>query len=229
MSIARELVTVESDVADFRACTTRLYVAVVVKRSIVRRTGFVYPRPDGMGITVNELGHALRRMRLLQGMKQSHLAELLGVTQATVSRWENGILTLTAIQQGEVLRLLAARSDPTQDAALKRLVESSMRKVHLICDRTHRLLAVSPARQAEWQVDSADFLGKSLFVYASPEIRVAESSLHRLGWHEGLLSSLTVETGPNADPGLRILPGRMLWERVILSDGTAGRLVTAIP
>jgi len=177
---------------------------------------------------VNELGHALRRLRLLHGMKQSHLAELLGVTQTTVSRWERGVLKLSEAQQATAQRLLAVPPGPTQDAALKRLVESSMRKVHLICDRTHRLLAVSPARLADWQVNPADFLGRSLFVYASPEICAAEARLDGLGWHEGRLASLVVVTGPNSDPVLPILPGRMLWERIVLADGTAGRLVTAI-
>jgi len=39
---------------------------------------------------VNEYGRALRRWRRLRGVKQSHAAELLGVTQATLSRWERG-------------------------------------------------------------------------------------------------------------------------------------------
>jgi transcriptional regulator with XRE-family HTH domain len=171
---------------------------------------------------------ALRRLRLLRGLKQSHMAELLGVTQATVSRWERGQLALSEAQRAAVQRLLVAPPDPGQDAALKRLVESSTRKVHLICDRTHRLLAASPERQREWRAEASAYLGRSLFVYASPEIRTAEATLEGCGWHEGRISCLEVETGPNDDPVFRILPGRMLWERITLSDGSAGRLVTTI-
>ena len=36
------------------------------------------------------LGLALRQMRLLRGIKQAHFAQLMGVSQATVSRWERG-------------------------------------------------------------------------------------------------------------------------------------------
>lgn len=170
---------------------------------------------------------ALRRLRLLRGMKQSHLAELMGVDQATVSRWERGVLKLSP-RQREMLRRVFAHEEIAHDAALKRLVESSMQKVHLICDRTHRLLAASRARQAEWRADPSEFLGKPLLGYASAEILAAEATLAHRGWHEGRLSSLVVDTGANSDPLLRILPGRVLWERLRLGDGSAARLVTTI-
>lgn len=173
-------------------------------------------------------GRTLRRLRLLQRMKQSHLAERLEVNQATVSRWERGLLPMSRDQQAAAWRLLAARPDPAQDRALKRLVESSARKVHLICDRTHRLLAASPARQAEWRTDPAQLLGQSLIGYASPEILAAEATLDDLGWNDGRLSCLTVETGANTDPLVPIAPGRALWERILLADGSAGRLVTTL-
>ena len=167
-------------------------------------------------------------MRLLRGMKQSHLAELLGVTQATVSRWERGLLIVAEAQRAEAQRLLAVRPDPAQDAALKRLVQSSSRRVHLICDRTHRLLAASGMRQAEWRADPAEFLGRSLLAYASPEIRAAEAALVDLGWHDGQLPHFIVDTGSNGHPIVPIKPGRVLWERIMLADGVAGRLVTMI-
>jgi len=177
---------------------------------------------------MSDLRRALRRLRLLRGMKQSHLAELLGVTQTTVSRWERGILAMPPAQQIAAQRLLALPPHPAQDAALKRLVESSTLKLHLICDRTHRLLAVSPARRIEWQVDPAELSGRSMLVYASAEILAAEATLGERGWYDGRLSSLAIDTGANADPLVPIRPGRALWERIMLADGTAARLVTAI-
>ncbi|WP_285411965.1 helix-turn-helix transcriptional regulator [Variovorax sp. efr-133-TYG-130] len=174
------------------------------------------------------LGTALRRMRLLRGIKQTHFAQLMGVNQATVSRWERGQLALSAAQQAAAHRLLAAAQDASQDAALKRLVESSTRKVHLICDRTHRLLAASPSRQAEWRADAAEFMGRSLIGYASAEILAAEATLDGLGWYAGELSSLEIATGANADPVIPIVSGRVLWERIALADGCAGRIVTTI-
>ncbi|MDQ0470677.1 helix-turn-helix transcriptional regulator [Labrys wisconsinensis] len=182
----------------------------------IRRDGAATPHP----------GPALRRLRRLRGMKQSHLAELVGVSQGTVSRWERGLLPLSAAQEAAVERRLAA--GPAGDAALRRLVESSAAKVHLICDRTHRLLAASPARRAEWRLDIAELLGRPLIAYASPEILAAEATLAERGWHEDRLACLALDTGANGDALLPIPPGRVLWERILLADGSAGRLVTAI-
>lgn len=163
------------------------------------------------------LGLALRQMRLLRGIKQTHFAQLMGVNQATVSRWERGQLALSAAQQAMAHRLLAAACDSTQDAALKRLVESSTRKVHLVCDRTHRLLAASPSRQAEWRADAAEFMGRSLIGYASREILEAEATLEGLGWHAAeFLKTIETEIIPlvereyRADPSFRVLSGASL-------------------
>ena len=41
---------------------------------------------------MHEFGRALKRWRRLRGVKQSHAAELFGVTQATLSRWERGLV-----------------------------------------------------------------------------------------------------------------------------------------
>jgi hypothetical protein len=111
---------------------------------------------------------------------------------------------------------------------LKQLVEDSVRPVHLICDRTHRLLAASRPRQTEWRAPLGAFLGRSLFSYASAEIAAAEQSLEERGWHEGRLSSLILDTGANGNALLPIAAGRVTWERIMLSDGSAGRLVTTI-
>src|SRR5438046_1714658 len=143
---------------------------------------------DDSLISTGDAGRALRRARLLRGMKQSHLAELLDVAQTTVSRWEKGELRMSAAQAATADRALAIPSDDPQDAALRRLVESSDARVHLICDRTHRLIAASRARAAEWRVDPDRLLGRSLFAFASPRIRDAEESLESLGWREGRVS-----------------------------------------
>ncbi|EFA8282502.1 helix-turn-helix transcriptional regulator, partial [Escherichia coli O157] len=66
----------------------------------------------------NDRGRQVRRARLLRHMKQSHLAELMGVDQATVSRWERGTLALSDGRWSAVLQLLTGPSDSSYDAAL---------------------------------------------------------------------------------------------------------------
>jgi transcriptional regulator with XRE-family HTH domain len=178
---------------------------------------------------VNEFGRALRRWRRLRGVKQSHAAELFGVTQATLSRWERGHHRLPDAAARKLSRLLAAPLDSAADAGLRRLVESSALPVHLICDLSHRLLAASPARFAEWTADAAELRGVSLWGFATDEIRTAEGRLGELGWYDDGTSQVSFWTGANDSPIVTIEPGILVWERLQLSDGTLARLVTSIP
>ncbi len=175
-----------------------------------------------------ELARVLRRTRLLRGMKQSHLAELLSVTQATVCRWERGTHRPSEAQMPAVMAFIAAPSAPVRDAALKRLVESSVRRVHLICDATHQLLAASAAREADWGVPASTLLGRTLWPFASPEIRAAESRLEALGWFEASAPAITFHTDAIPNPVVPIVPGLVLWERVRLEDGEEARLVSTL-
>lgn len=128
-------------------------------------------------------GPNLRRARLLRGMKQGHLAELLGVNQATISRWERGLLLMTEPQLSRALTILrAAPRQASHDAALRQLVEASAERVHMVCDKTHRLLAASGPRWAQWRLDKSDLEGVCMISYASPDILEAEARLADLGW-----------------------------------------------
>jgi len=50
-------------------------------------------------------GKALRRLRLRAGLKQHELADLMGVTEAAISRWESGDRPIRASVENHV-RLL---------------------------------------------------------------------------------------------------------------------------
>ena len=177
---------------------------------------------------MNEFGRALRRWRRLRGVKQSHAAELFGVTQATLSRWERGHHRLPEAARRRSDELLAAPLNSAGDAGLRRLVESSALPVHLICDLTHRLLAASPARFADWTADAAELRGTSLWRFATDEIQQVESRLGGLGWYGEGTTELRFWTGANHDPRVPIEPGVLVWERLTLSDGTLARLVTSV-
>lgn len=170
-------------------------------------------------------GARLNRLRQLRGWKQSHIAELARVCQTTVSRWEAGTLKPDPELADRLLQELVGRAPC--DSALRRLVEGSRISVHLVTDADHRLLAASPAREAEWQVTSASWLGSSLWPCATEAIAIAEASLKGKGWWEDAAPTpVTLNTGPGCR-GLRIVPGVMIWERVWLADGASARLCTS--
>ncbi len=174
------------------------------------------------------LGPCLRQWRALRRCKQSHLAELLGVSQATVSRWESGVLHPTGAERDRLTVLLQARLDTAADRQLARLVVTSSLPVHLICDLTHRLLACSAARARQLRKAVADLLGVSLWPAATPEIAAAEEALLALGWFEGRLFCHESETRAQAGGLVDIRASRFRWTRLRLSDGGFVRLVETI-
>ncbi|NIF15605.1 helix-turn-helix transcriptional regulator [Pantoea sp. Cy-639] len=174
-------------------------------------------------------GVALRRWRLLHRVKQSHAATLFNVTQSTVSRWESGALALDPSARETLERLLAARLDAASDQALARLVRESTRPVHLICDLTHRLLACSPSRAAQFTRPLSELLGQSLWRFATAQIIEQELALDGLGWRERLAPpALEFSSGANDSHLVPISQSHCRWTRIPLSDGTAARLVETL-
>jgi transcriptional regulator with XRE-family HTH domain len=180
-------------------------------------------------LPVPSLGARLSFARRVRGMKQTHVAEYFGVTQPIVSRIERGELVPTGTLRTRVLDFVAARLDPARDAGLRRLIERAGSPVHLICDITHLLLAASPARENEWQRSFNDFRGRSLWPFATDAICAAEARLPELGWGErDGTNMLTFATPANQSRELRIAAGVLIWDRIILADGSPARIVTRI-
>jgi transcriptional regulator with XRE-family HTH domain len=176
------------------------------------------------------LGAAFKRWRRLHRIKQAHAAALFGVAQSTISRWESGLQDMEPAGRARAEQLLAARLDTAADHALARLVRESPRAVHLVCDLTHRLLACSPARAAEFGAPLAALLGRSLWRYATPEIRDKEAALDALGWRDALAPpAFEFTTGVNGSAIVPIEASRCRWTRMTLADGTAARLVETLP
>lgn len=172
-------------------------------------------------------GARLRRLRRACGIKQAYVAQLVGIDQATVSRWERGETKPDYLLAQDVLRALSLNT--TNDSTLRRLVESSSLTVHLIGDVDHILLAASPSRIAEWNIPAKKLIGQSVWGAASPAIYAAEASLETLGWWEQAQPDpVEVELESYNSGFLPIIPGKMLWERVWLSDGRPARLCTLL-
>lgn len=174
------------------------------------------------------LGRSLRTWRALRRVKQLHAAQLLGVSQATVSRWENGQAPPDEDESVRLRALMAARLDGAADQVLARLVRQSASPVHLICDFTHRLLAASPRRVAQFKVPLAQLTGQALWRYASEEIVAAEGRLAERGWYEPAPPAIEFRTGERDSDTLVIREGDMRWVRFQLSDGSFVRLVESL-
>jgi len=174
------------------------------------------------------LGRSLRTWRALRRVKQLHAAQLLGVSQATVSRWENGQSPPSPDEAERLRTLMAARLDSDADRVLARLVRQSAAPVHLICDLTHRLLAASPAREAQFKVPTSQLMGTSLWRYASEDIVRAEGRLADHGWFGPTPPAIEFHTRERDSDALVILACDMRWVRFQLSDGSFVRLVETV-
>lgn len=174
-------------------------------------------------------GHRLRHWRRMKEIKQDHLAELLGVTQASVSRWERG----QQIPAPHILRLLQSmmredRKRSRLDHSLKRLVRDSTASVHIVEDQSHRLLSSSQTRLMEWQRDASDLMGLSLWRFATEEIAAAEAALEDLGWWANEIDCVAFPVKGRNGPPMRVWPQHVLWEKIRLEDGSILRLTTSI-
>lgn len=181
--------------------------------------------PAGEGLA---LGRSLRTWRVIRRIKQDHAARLLGVSQATVSRWESGRTTPDADEALRLRTLMAARLDSAADRVLGRLVAQSSGAVHLVCDLTHRLLAASPARVRQFKQPLSALMGQSLWRYATDDIVAAEARLGEAQWFGPAPPVLEFDTGGRDSDALVILPCRMRWVRFQLSDGSFARLAETV-
>lgn len=178
-------------------------------------------------VSLPSLGQRLRRLRRSKGLKQAYIAELAGVNQATVSRWEAGAVQPSEDTAQGLFRALAAA--PAQDAALQRLVQHCSQPAHLITDIDHRLLAASLPRQQVWGVPASDLLHTSLWQFATEDIAQAEAQLAASGWWEQEAPyPVLVQVRTAQTVGLHIRRSTMLWERLWLANGVPARLCTTL-
>lgn len=173
------------------------------------------------------LGRSLKVWRALNRVKQMQAADLLAVSQGTISRWESGRLTPNAAEQIALRRLMQARLSSAADQRLAELVTGAGAPMHLICDLTHRLLAWSPTRARE-ALTNDNLIGTSLWRYASDELRETERRLPELGWYQPAPPALIGRTGANHSHRFRIRPSRFRFTRFQLSDGSFARLVETL-
>ncbi|MHA7773457.1 helix-turn-helix domain-containing protein [Roseibium sp. M-1] len=171
------------------------------------------------------LGPSLRRWRVLNRVKQESLAREFGVSQTRISRWESGVTQPDEANRQKITRLLRAWPDCAADRALLELVSGSAVAVHLVCDLTHRLLAMSRPRASEWRAPVSDFLNRPLWRFASEGIRETERRLEEFGWFEVDAPDIVYRTERADYPEMTIPDSMIRITRLPLSDGRFVRLV----
>lgn len=171
------------------------------------------------------LGLSLRRWRVLNRIKQHALAKDLDVSQSKISRWESGKAEPDGPDRLQLIQLLRAKPETSADRALLELVSRASVPTHLVCDLTHRLLAVSPQRAQDWHVPAADLMGLSLWKFASQAIQTAETQLADHGWYEPHGPDVRYFTERADFPELTIPESHIRISRLPLSDGRFARLV----
>lgn len=171
------------------------------------------------------LGECLRTWRVLNKVKQAHAAELLSISQPTVSRIEKGLLRPSPAERAAIFELLAARLTAAADHELARLVNTSKASVHIVCDLTHRLFAASPSRQSEFRVPVAELMGQSLWKFATEEFERLEEELPDLGWYDGAAPAITVSTRGCDYSEVTVPGGEFKYVRFRLANGSHARLI----
>lgn len=183
--------------------------------------------PTETAVLQTSLGPSLRRWRALNRIKQEVLAHELGVSQARISRWESGHAQPDGRHLLKITQLLRARPSTAADRALLDLVSRSSDSVHLVCDLTHRLLAMSAGREKEWRAPVSEYLNRPLWRFASDGIRAAEQSLAENGWYEPDGPDILYKTERVEFPEMTIPECSVRISRLPLADGSFARLVRA--
>lgn len=112
----------------------------------------------------------MKQIRSAADMSQKELAEYMGVTFATVNRWENSKATPNRIAQEKLYELCQMRSIPLYDYILKK-IEAEVAALHIAKERLvlyHGSKAGIEGEIALLSRDKCDF-GKGFYMGTQPE------------------------------------------------------------
>lgn len=162
-------------------------------------------------------GAEIRRFRRLRAVKQATLAEMLGVDQTTVSRWEsNRQEPDLGIQRR--LRALMQGTGTRDEALLRHWVETAVGDTVLL-DASRALIVGSATFLARHGIDVPTPPALSLLPMFSEELDRAWWYAVERGFFEGEVASLRVLGRLNLLSGDDALTARSVWVPVALNDG----------
>lgn len=130
----------------------------------------------------------IRRLRQSNGWKQATLAEMVGVDQATVSRWERGLQTPELTMRRVLLDLMRLRV-PELDRLQLISIEASP-NVALAFDQDLRVLAISEAAAALYGAARAELVGEVLGDRSFPDLAWAHQRAEESGLWRGRVAAM---------------------------------------
>jgi transcriptional regulator with XRE-family HTH domain len=183
-----------------------------------------------MRITTGDLtdwGPQIRRFRRFRALKQSALAEMIGVDQATVSRWESG-RQVPDLGMQRRLRDMIRTPDSREEELLKHSINAGLGYT-VLCDENRIIRAVSRSFCDAHQISQNDAIGKSSEPVFTPEVdRLHHISVEQ-GFFDGDVASIVIVGRYHALGGAwRNRCGIVSWTPVPLTDGRILRRVDRI-
>ena len=159
------------------------------------------------------------RFRQQHSLKQAVFAEMVGVDQATVSRWEKGCHSPDSIMQRRILALI--HRTPTQQQIHRYLVRTALSAVVLL-DINRTIIAASARYCEAHGLSHANVIGLRVNpIYNEEGIRFWQCA-REYGLYRGALASATLVTLTNALSGREAnICTKEIWTLIRQPDGAA--------
>lgn len=159
----------------------------------------------------------IRRFRRQHAMKQAALAELIGVDQATVSRWEAGRI-VPPIRIQHRLRDLIGRAVP-DDALLRHWIDTAVNSM-MLSDPSFVITAASAAFERQHGIRRGTARGLSTTPTHTAESLVNRNAALEHGFYRGDVASFSIVSRSNSLCGrYRNIGVKVVWTPVRRDDG----------
>ena len=173
-----------------------------------------------MGITYGsneDWAEQIRRFRRDRMIKQMALAEMIGVDQATVSRWESGRVIPPLAWQRRLRDLIARRA--AGDALLRHWIETAVNSL-VLSDATHSIVAASSAYEKGHGLEPGTAAGRSTLPTYTSESLAIRLAAGEHGFLRGEVASVSIVARGNSHCGRRRnIPLKVVWTPVRQDDG----------
>lgn len=155
------------------------------------------------------------RLRAARGWKQAALAELMGVDQATVSRWERGLQSPDVASRRRLARLFQREHPPGDRAALLAVEASPHPFLAFAGDLA--VVAASPSVGDFFGIGLAELRAGGMAQLLSGDLAEALARAEAAGIWVGAVAGVSFVARVARHGEVR--PARFLWTPVILSQG----------